>query len=70
MKCTIALEWEQIESIMRTELADALKHTLSDIEAVKRSKQGFVYSFDMDEDIEELTIRAAALAVVLSYYGG
>lgn len=70
MKCKIDLEWEQIESIMRTELADALKYTLSDIEAVKRSKQGFVYSFDMDEDIEQLTIRAAALAVVLSYYGG
>lgn len=70
MKCKIDLEWEQIESIMETELADALKYTLQDLEKVMETGKGFVYSFDKDEDIEELTIRAAALAVVLSFYGG
>ena len=70
MKCKIDLEWEQIESIMETELADALKYTLQDLEKVMKTGKGFVYSFDKDEDIEELTTRAAALAVVLSYYGG
>ena len=70
MKHTIDLEWEQLESIMRKELANDLTFTLEDLEKVMKTGKGFVYSFDKDEDIEELTIRAAALAVVLSYYGG
>jgi hypothetical protein len=70
MNHTINLEWEQLESIMRKEIANDLKYTLEDLDRVMKTGKGFVYSFDKDEDIEELTTRAAALAVVLSYYGG
>ena len=70
MKHTIDVQWEQIEAIIAKELDWDLKKTLDDMETVKKTKKGFVYSHDMDEDLEELTIRAGALAVVLSYYGG
>jgi hypothetical protein len=70
MKHTIEVEWGQIESIIVKELTRDLHYTLEDLENVKQTGKGYVYSMDKDEDIEELTIRAGALAVVIGFYGG
>ena len=62
--------WDQVQDIVKKELAHDFKSVLNDIELVKATNKGFAFSLDPEEDKEELTMIAMALMVVLDYYGG
>ena len=64
------VHWEQVQHMLQAELKRDLAFTLNDIEKVESTGKGFVYSFDAEEDLAELNIRAMALAIVVDYYGG
>ena len=64
------VHWEQVQHSMQAELKRDLAFTLNDMEKVKETGKGFVYSLDAEEDLAELEIRAMALAIVADYYGG
>jgi sugar/nucleoside kinase (ribokinase family) len=70
MKHTIEVEWEQVESIICSELQWDLEVTLKSIEDVKALGKGFVYDLDPKEDLEQLEAIAYALAIVIKHYGG
>lgn len=69
MKTTIELEFEQLESIVRQDLARMLSFLENDLEGVKKNTRGCVFSPDKDRDIKEIKKHIKSFKRILKYYG-
>jgi hypothetical protein len=70
MKTTIELEGDQIDAIIKQELSLMVSTLESDLNTVKESDQGYIFSKDKKEDIAEIKKHIKSFKRVIKYYGG
>lgn len=66
---TFEIEQEQVDSIIRTELAEMMGYLENDLARCLESKRGSVFDMDWEADAKELKKHIKSFKRVLKYYG-
>jgi hypothetical protein len=69
MEHKITVEWDQIQSIIKHELAWDLEQLKKDLEARKKGEGMAIWDHDQDKDVALCNMHIEALKLVLKYYG-
>lgn len=70
MKYNLQVDWEAMEPLIKTVLKDDMAQLRKDLAYIKKTKKGFVFSLDWEEDVEIINKLLHSMKVVTRYYGG
>ena len=68
MGYTIKVDWDAMQSAMVSALKEDLEYLKKDLKKVKKTKQGYVWSLEWEEDVVEIKKHIQAMETVLKYY--
>ena len=66
---TIEIDGEALDKIFIEEMLTTVSYLLKDIECVKESNKGYVFSKDPKVDLLKINALIDAYALILEYYG-
>lgn len=70
MAYNLNVEWEAIQSIVITVLKEDLESLRADWQRVYEKQEGYVFSHDKREDLEQISEHISAYKKLIRYYGG
>jgi hypothetical protein len=70
MSYTLKVDWDALQQALVSALKQDLKYLKEDLARVKKTKKGYIWSLEWEEDIVEIKKHIEAMQLVIKYYGG